>query len=368
MSEKKYLAIFCPYFDNGGVEHMLVNLSRGMASLGHKADFIVGHSNRPYLGSLPEEINIIELGSTRKTGIIEKTVTYLHQSHPSIILSAKEPSNKLLLRARTISGVPFKIFLRSVTNISKQLENRNFFKRVLVNRELKHTYRMADGIIAVSDGVAEDISKITNLPRDDISVIPNPVITPDIMDLAKQPIDHDWFCSGKPPVIIGIGRLGRPKNFSLLVKAFAEVRKSIPCRLVILGNGRRRERLLRLARRLKVDNDFWSPGFIENPYPYIVNSRIFVLSSLWEGSPNALTESLALGIPVVSTDCPSGPREILQDGRYGQLVPLNDVTAMAQAIIRTLDAPPAPDFLKNAVKNYTMENSARQYLQVMGIY
>jgi len=368
MSEKKYLAIFCPYFDNGGVEHMLVNLSRGIASLGHKADFIVGHSNRPYLGSLPQEINVVELGSTRKSEIIEKTVSYLRQYRPSTILSAKEPSNQLLLRAKQISGVPFKIFLRSVTNISKQLENRNFVKRMLISKGLKHTYHKADGIIAVSGGVAEDISKITNLPRDDISVIPNPVITPDIMDLAKRPIDHDWFFSDQPPVIIGVGRLGRPKNFSLLVKAFEEVRKSIPCRLVILGNGRRRERLLRLAKRLNVDNDFWLPGFIENPYPYIVNSRIFVLSSLWEGSPNALTESLALGIPVVSTDCPSGPREILQDGKYGQLVPPNDVTAMAQAIIKTLDVPPASDFLKNAVKDYTMENSARQYLQVMGIY
>lgn len=346
---------------------MLVNLSRGIATLGYRADFIVGQANGPYLSSLPDSINVIELGTTDKVGIINSTIAYLRQHQPDVILSAKEPANKIILLAKKKAGVSSRIFIRSVVNISKQVTNRNFIKRILTFRAVKQNYKIADGIIAVSRGVAEDIENITGTLGSTISVIPNPVITPELSELAKQPVAHNWFQSGQPPVILGVGRLGRQKNFRLLVEAFAEIRKTCHCRLVIAGNGRRRKRLLDLARKLGVEKDVWLSGYVDNPYSYMAHSRVFVLSSEWEGSPNVLTEALAVGTPVVSTDCPSGPREILANGKYGELVPMNDHHAMAQAIIRTLNDPPDSRTLKNAVIDYTMENSAAGYLRAMGM-
>ena len=145
------------------------------------------------------------------------------------------------------------------------------------------------------------------------------------------------------------------------------MRAELTARLVILGEGRDREALTALADSLGVGADVAMPGFMANPYPWLARARLFVLSSAWEGSPNALTEALALGVPAVSTACPSGPDEILADGRHGPLVPVGDVDAMAAAMLRTLRAPRDPDGLREAVAEYNAATSARRYLTLMGL-
>ena len=156
-------------------------------------------------------------------------------------------------------------------------------------------------------------------------------------------------------MIVGIGRLTRQKDFPTLIRAFAAVRKKLPCRLIILGEGKDRGGLEHLAKRLSLSEQIAMPGFVENPYAYLKRAALFVLSSAWEGSPNALTEALALGVPVVATDCPSGPREILKDGAIGCLVPVGDPDALAAAMLATLSAPPDETLLKSAVREYTVE-------------
>jgi len=142
---------------------------------------------------------------------------------------------------------------------------------------------------------------------------------------------------------LSIGRLTKAKNYSTLIEAFAKVRQQRDVRLAILGNGEERPSLEGLVRRLGLENDVWLPGFVDPPYPYLARASVFVQSSIWEGFPTVIVEALAFGVPVVSTDCPSGPREILENGRFGELVPVGDVEALADAIRRALDVPHDPD-------------------------
>ncbi|MGE0371534.1 MAG: glycosyltransferase, partial [Gammaproteobacteria bacterium] len=186
--------------------------------------------------------------------------------------------------------------------------------------------------------------------------------------LAREAPPHPWLEEAAgPPVILGMGRFTEQKDFATLIRAFARLRAGRACRLMLLGRGRLQAEYEALATRLGVTADIAFPGFAENPYSYLARARLFVLSSAWEGSPNALTEALALGVPVVSTDCPSGPRELLAAGRYGTLVPVADDAALARAMAATLDGPLPAAELRLAAADYTVEASARAYLTALGL-
>src|SRR5690625_55191 len=185
-------------------------------------------------------------------------------------------------------------------------------------------YRHLDAVVTASEGVSTDTRTVTGLPPERIHVIDNPVVTPDLEELAAQPLDHPWFGDNDVPVILASGRLTKQKDFPTLLRAFARVRQNRPARLIVLGEGKLRTELEALAVKLGIASDVDLAGFASNPYPYVKQSDLFVLSSRWEGLGMALIEALALGIPAVSADCPSGPREILADGRYGALVPVGD--------------------------------------------
>ena len=152
-----------------------------------------------------------------------------------------------------------------------------------------------------------------------------------------EPFDHPWFAPGAPPVILGAGRLTEQKDFPTLIRAFALVRKKHPARLMILGEGEERSKLETLVQELGLEKEVSLPGFVDNPYKYMKRAAVFVLSSRWEGFPNVLVEAMALGTPVVSTDCPNGPAEILENGKWGELVPVGETQSLASAVLRTLD-------------------------------
>jgi glycosyltransferase involved in cell wall biosynthesis len=363
------VCIFIPGFGDGGVEHMLVNLARGVARLGHAVDFIVRRAEGPYLHTLPDEVEVIELNTAGAAGQCRRLVSYLDAKAPDVLLSAKMDDDKTALRARRRTRAATRLVLRPGTTFTARLEarRRNFVVKWLTRRRLRRLFAGADGIVAVSRGVADDIIRLTGVPPSLVTVIPNPVIVPELFSLAEEAAGHPWLDGAGAPVVIGVGGLRRQKDFPTLVRAFARVRARRPCRLVILGEGRQRRRLLRLANELGVGPDVALPGFVANPYAWLAKSRLFVLSSLWEGSPNVLTEALAVGTPVVATDCPSGPREILQEGRYGRLVPPGDVGAMASAMSEALDEPVDRLRLRSAIEQYTMEQSASRYLRYFGL-
>jgi glycosyltransferase involved in cell wall biosynthesis len=250
-------------------------------------------------------------------------------------------------------------------------QNSHFTKEArhkpLVRWSARHIYHWADAIVSVSQGVAEDLCQAARLPRQCCITIYNPSVPDDLEKRIAEPAHHPWFVRGSPPVILAIGRLHEQKDFPTLLRAFAQLRRERIARLVIFGTGapRMRDDLLALARELGVDNDVDLPGFTENVFPYLVRAAVFALSSAWEGWPNVLVEALACGCPVVSTDCPSGPRDLLDKGRYGVLVPVRDSAAMAAAFQRILDEPPEPDRLRERASQFTVASATKHYLDVL---
>ena len=232
---------------------------------------------------------------------------------------------------------------------------------------MRYLYPWADNIIVTSKGVADDMADYTGLARSRINVVPCPVVPEELFNRRIPPPDHPWFQAGEPPVILGVGELGPRKDFATLLRAFAKLRRKRSCRLVIIGKGRDRDRLLAVAKQLGAGKDIDLPGFIPDPYPYMAHAGLLALTSRWEGLGFVLIEALAVGTPVVSTKCPSGPVEILAEGRYGPLVPVGDVDALAHALHDTLNHPLPTRILREAARPYEIEFSTTAYLAAMGL-
>jgi len=209
--------------------------------------------------------------------------------------------------------------------------------------------------------VAKDWSKMLNLPPDRITTIYNPVITPELKDLAME-YACDWLTPGSPPVILAVGKLHPAKDLLSLLRAFARVRKVINARLIILGEGEQRVKLLNQAQDLGISDNLSMPGFVKNPFSYMAKASVFVLSSAWEGLSMVLIEALACGCPVVSTDCPSGPAEVLENGHFGPLVPVGDDAALAEAIIDCIKNPLDKNMLMARGQEFSLEHAAEEYL------
>ena len=232
-------------------------------------------------------------------------------------------------------------------------------------RALKWIMPVADGIVAVSQGVADDLRGQVPVGSHKIMTIYNPVVWPDHAERAAAPVNHPWFNAGNVPVIISVGGLAYQKDHATLLRAFAHVLTFRPARLVILGEGSERQNLTELAERFGISRHLDMPGFVFNPLSYMSRSKLFVLSSRYEGFGNVLPEAMACGTPVVSTDCLSGPREILEDGKWGPLVPVSDWRAMAEAILDSLDNPVPSADLINRASTFSSETSIVRHLEVL---
>jgi len=362
------IAVFVSFSGHGGVERMVVNLIGGFVALGRQVELILVRAEGPHLERLPRQVNRLHSGTQHTFAAVPALARYLRRHRPAALLAVKDRAGRAAVLARWLAGTDTRIVMRLGTNVSTAMAERAAIARWLRFWPIRRLYPRVDRIVAVSAGVADDAVRIAGIARGRIRVIPNPVITPELPGLAAAPCNHAWFRPGQPPVILGAGRLQRQKDFPTLIRAFAQVRKGgRPCRLVILGEGSGLARLQALIAELGIAADVALPGFRTNPYPFLARADLFVLSSRWEGSPNVLTEAMALGTPVVATDCPSGPHDLLDGGRYGPLVPVGDIQAMARSMAETLDHPPPPEMLKAAVADYTQAASAERYLEVLEV-
>jgi glycosyltransferase involved in cell wall biosynthesis len=362
-SDRPPLAVLASFSGSGGVERMLVNLLRGFVAAGRRVDLLLIRDQSPHLRDLPAEINRLPLGTDHSLLAIPALARYLLRQRPPALLVVKERAGRAAVLARGLAGTDTRLVLRLGTNLSAALAGRSALARQWRAWPLRWLYPRMDRIVAVSQGVAADTAALARLPMESIRVIRNPVITPELGQLAAEPCPHPWFQKEGPPVILGAGRLQRQKDFPTLIRAFARVSQDRPCRLVIIGEGSDRQALTDLVRQLGIQHQVDLPGFQANPLPFLAAADLFVLSSAWEGSPNVLTEAMALGTPVVATDCPSGPAEVLDAGRLGPLVPVGDIAALAEAMCATLDRPPPREVLKAAVADYDQGRSARHYLE-----
>lgn len=360
----KDVALFIPSLHSGGAERAIVNLACGFIGKGLSVDLILSRTEGPYLSQVPLPVRIIDLKASRILWSIPKLVHYFQKEQPKVLISALNHANIAALWASKIACVPTRVFV-NVQNMLSIItaRSKNVCDR-LMPLLTRIFYPMADKVIAISQGVANDLVRFIGLPRERIIVIYNPVVTPEIFIKAEEPLNHPWFRPGEPPVILGVGRLTEQKDFPTLICAFAFVRKKRLARLLILGEGEDRLKLEALVRKLRFEKDIALPGFTENPYKYMKKATVFVLSSQWEGLSNVLIEAMALGTPVVSTNCPSGPSEVLEGGRWGRLVPIAQPEALANAILETIDNPPPPP-PREAWKRFLLSEVIDTYLRIL---
>ncbi|MBB1126203.1 glycosyltransferase [Thiospirillum jenense] len=345
---------------------MLINLMRGFIEQGVTVELLIMRRDSPHLIELPPAVNLIPLRARHSLLVIPELAHYLRCRRPFALLAVKERAGRAAVIARHVAGIQTPIILRLGTHLSTAIADHSAFYRWVRRAPLRWLYPSLNGIIAVSEGVAADIATLAQLPRQRITVIRNPVITPELKHLAAAPCSHHWLCANDGiPTLVGAGRLQTQKDFPTLIRAIGILRQQRPCRLIILGEGRGRVELKQFIRSLGLEDVVQLPGFYANPYSVLARANAFVLSSRWEGSPNVLTEAMALGTPVVATNCPSGPAELLANGQFGALVPVGDAAALATAIAHTLDHPLPAAQLRAAVSEYTIEMSSARYLALL---
>jgi len=368
LSERRAkIALFLPALEIGGVERNMLNLAGGFTKRGMSVDLVLVKAAGTYISRIPPAVRLIDLQAERLLASLLPLTHYLRTEKPDGLISAKDYANIIAVLAKLLARVPTCVLVSVRTTLSKHVQYAESFKEKVIVPTLAHwLYPFADGIVAVSNGVADDLARFLRLARDRITVIYNPVVSEELFADAQRPVNHPWFRPNSPQVILSIGRLTKAKDYPTLIKAFAKVRQQRDVRLVILGDGEERPKLEGLVRRFGLESDVWLPGFVDPPYPYLARASLFVLSSIWEGFPTVIVEALAFGVPVVSTDCPSGPREILDNGRFGKLVPVGNVDALANAILHALEEPHDPALLKERAKKFTVDNAVASYLELLG--
>lgn len=321
----------------------------------------------PYLETIPDGVEIIELGSDSTYGSLFQLARYLKQARPDVLFSDKDKVIRVAVLARKISRAPTRLVIRTGTTVSVDVKQRGLLYKIGQKLSTRFLYPIADSIITPSMGAAKDLSMFSGISLNRITAVPSPVITENLIIKSRKSPDHPWYQKKKSPIIVTVGELSSRKNHTMLLKAFSSVKKVRPCKLIIIGEGRERENLKALSSELGLTEDIAFLGFQENPYPFIKNADVFVLSSRLEGSPVVLMEALGLGVPMVSTDCPSGPREVLENGKYGKLVAIDDFKGMSEAILQTLESPINSEDLIEASSPYQVTNSVTAYLNAMGL-
>jgi len=359
------LALFLPSLRGGGAEKVMLTLAEGFAERGRAVDLVVAQKQGAYLAQVPPSVRVVDLRASRVLAAVPGLVHYLRRERPDAMLSALSHANCVAIWARSLARVETRVVVSEHNTASFWREHAQRRARLLP-RLIRRVYRRADAIVAVSAGLAAELAASLQIDAARITPICNPIVTAELFARAAEPLDHPWFAPGQRPVVLGAGRLSEEKDFATLINAVALVRAEHPVRLVILGEGPERPRLQALTERLGIADDVAMPGFVDNPLRYMRRAAVFVLSSRCEGFGNVLVEAMACGAPVVSTDCPNGPREILADGRHGTLVPIGAPEAMARAIVARLGRSAPASALERA-RSFTAEAAVGSYAEVLGL-
>ena len=330
-TSKEHLAFFLPGLYEGGAERIILNLAKGVSERGYAVDLVLARAEGPYMDQIPDTVRLIDLNAPRVLGSIPALVKYLRRERPVALLSGMF-ANLIALWAWRLSGLSGQLVITEHNSLSSVVKTKKDLRWQMYPKLARWFYPWADTVIAVSNAVANDLRQTANLPHDLIKVVYNPVVTPDLQNKSEAPLEHPWFKNNEFPVVLAVGRLSEQKAFDVLIYAFSLVRKNCAARLLILGEGENRPALEALILELGLENDVELMGFVQNPYVYMAHASLFVLPSRWEGLPTVLIEALYLGTPIVATDCPGGSREILRDGEFGRLVPVDDPVILAEAI------------------------------------
>lgn len=358
------VALFLPTLGGGGAERVTINLARGLVNAGVRVDLLVGDSTGAYGSELPGGVRLVDLEVGRVLAAVPALVRYLRRERPRAYLSAMNHANVVSIWAKRLAGYRGKVVLVEHNDLVRAGRN-DLVEGKIIPWLVGRAYPQATSVVAVSEGVRRSLIEGAGLDSDLVEVIYNPVLTDGIQVAAAKHVEHPFFGESGQPVLLGVGRLTAQKNFSNLIHAFSEMIRVRDARLIILGEGEQRPQLESLVTDLGLVGKVSLPGFAENPFAFLARADLFVLSSDFEGLPTVLIEALAVGARVVSTNCPSGPSEILDDGRYGRLVPVGDASALAQGILLALSEP-RPQ-LGDWLQQFTLAYATRRYLTSFGL-
>lgn len=359
------LTVFLPSLAGGGAERSIGTVANGLAERGVEVDLVLARADGPFLGEVSSRVRVVDLGCPSVMAAIPGLVRHLRGTRPNALLAAMSHANVAAALAHRLARSAARLVLSERVHLASMLDEHRSLRMRLTWQLMRLTYPLADRIVAVSDGVANDLARHFG-GRERIETIYNPVVQPRLVELAAQAPSHRWLQQREAPVVLAAGRLIPQKDFATLIEAFALLRRQRDAKLVILGEGELRGTLVALAERLGVGSDVDLPGFDPNPYSAMRRCDLFVLSSRYEGLPGVLIQAMACGARVVSTDCPSGPDEVLQGGRWGRLVPVADPGAMAAAMAATLDDPQPPDVESRAAA-FSAEAAVAAYAHVLGL-
>lgn len=358
------IAIFLPDLRGGGAERAAVNLANSFIQRGYAVDMVLLSATGEFLADLLLGIRVVDLKVKRLRQALFPLVRYLRQSRPAALLACMWPLTVFALLARTLSRVPTRVLVAEHTTWSHSELLSRWSVGWQVRTSMHHFFPSADGIVAVSEGAADDLARFANLDRKAITVIYNPVVG-DAKPPASEPLPPDGWWTGSHRKVLAVGTLKPIKDYATLLTAFAQLCQRVDSRLLILGDGECRLALEAQAQQLGIEASVFMPGFILDPSPYYQHADLHVLSSIGEGLPTVIIEALAAGTPVVSTDCPSGPREILIDGQFGCLVPVGDTLELAAAMAESLAATHDTVALMARAQDFSIDKAVDRYLPLL---
>lgn len=344
---------------------MFIRMATHFVSLGHKVDLVLMNAAQiEYRDELCAAVRIVDLKTPRLWTSLPAFWRHLRHARPDVVISAMPLANGIAAWAKRLTRHRLTLILTEHNALSMAFGDLEVPRYRLLMWAIRSSYRYANAVVGVSQGVAHRLLNLPGVNEENVHTIYNPAWRPEMEAQAPEAVTCDWLVNRSIPVILALGRLEAQKDFGTLLRAFRVLRERRHARLLILGEGSLRNDLEHLAMKLGVLDDLLMPGFVPNPFAFMARSSVVALSSIHEGFGNVLVEALACGTPVVSTDCPSGPSEILDGGRYGELVPVGDYRSLAAAIERQLDHPLPAETLRARARTFSVETSADAYLQL----
>lgn len=380
MNSKKnlHVTVFLSGLAGGGAQRRCLLLARGLAAHDCTVDVVVIRGEGPFRSLVPPDVSLIVLEpSAAKLPIVRNIkglwvlsgifalARYLVAAHPDVVLSTSIPANLTALWGRALARTCTPIVITSNLNLSAATAKWGKLVMKVLRKLISTTYHRAQAVIAISQGVAEDLLAVTKIPKERVYTIYNPVDLEFVIHQSHETINHPWVAIDAPPIILAVGKLKPQKDYLTLIRAFARVLAHRKAHLVILGEGEERARISHLVAELGIEAEVYMPGFVKNPFAWMSHASVFVLASAWEGFSNVLLEALACGCTIVSTDCPSGPREILDNGKFGKLVPVGNDLLLAEAILAALSAPTQRDKAVARAAEFSLDAAVQSYLSVL---
>jgi glycosyltransferase involved in cell wall biosynthesis len=355
--------VYVPHLRTGGGEISMLRLAEGFVKAGLAVDLVV-HSQTTCELPVPTGVHLINLECSGTLTGIWRLASLLRQYQPQWLLSAFPHTNIAAVAAVALSRTRTRCVLSEHAPLSLQIVQQGNWRYRVLPPLVRWAYRRAGAVVAVSRGVRDDLLALTG-PHCVVQVINNPVLAVDFESDMMQTPTQAWLNDPKLQVILSVCRLSEEKDLPTVLHAFAQVHAQRPrARLILAGEGPERPHLEELVRQLGLSEWVRLPGRTNQALAWMRCATVFVLASRFEGFGNVLIEALACGTPVVSTDCPVGPRELLEDGRWGKLVPVGNARAMAEALRATLDSPEQPRGAREAARQYTQTDACAAYMQL----